>query len=265
MSTSESKELYESVIQQLFDLFAIPEIRRRQTDKLLPDPFELKAFQIVFFADDRKPEIRLNSEVKAKVEIKLKDGVSKQPGEIIYDSEVEGIEEFSLTEAEDPDIGHATIIRTGEKVFLAFDFIYNKGLSATHIAKGDQFLRTAESAYKNQDASAFIDNLFSAAELYARAILLTASASPQFREKSNHKSIHSKLNRFASLGNLDKNQVSTFNKLSHWRNQARYLSANPSINDNQANELIMEVKRMADSARMWARLKSDNTTPTNMT
>jgi len=251
---TEPRELYERATKQFLDLFAFPEIKRRQEACTLPDPFELLAVQIIFFADGRSPDVRLNSEVRAHTKMKLRHGVSKNVGDPIFSDELEGLEELTLTDSEDPDCGHATIVRVNDMVFLAFDFVYNKALSAKHIASGDQFLRAAEASLQRHDMSAFVDNLFSAAELYARAILLTVGASPQFREKASHKAIHSRLNRFAALGNIDQSQASAFNTLSRLRGPARYLKAEFSLSDAETDGLVAAVKEMASSASKWANI-----------
>lgn len=58
----------------------------------------------------------------------------------------------------------------------------------------------------------FLDNLFNAAELAARAILLSVP-DPQFRKRGSHATIHSRINLEAKLGNLDPGHAQAFNRL----------------------------------------------------
>ena len=105
---------------------------------------------------------------------------------------------------------------------MAFDFIYNKALAKKTIKTAKEFIEAAEFSFSHQSWSAFADNLFSAAELLAKATLLAAWSDPEFREKSNHPAIHSRYNRFAHLGNINPVHALTFNKLSKMRYPARY-------------------------------------------
>ena len=105
---------------------------------------------------------------------------------------------------------------------MAFDFIYNKALAKKTIKTAKEFIEAAEFSFSHQSWSAFADNLFSAAELLAKATLLAAWSDPEFREKTNHPAIHSRYNRFAHLGNINPVHALTFNKLSKMRYPARY-------------------------------------------
>lgn len=153
-------------LQQFMDIYVLPEIGRRQELGLLDKPLNLRAAQIIFFPDRRTPEVRINSEVKAIGEVKLKDGVTKKPGEAVFESEREGLGKINLTDEDDPDCGHATMVKLG-------DFRYNKGLSREHIGRAEEFYAAAKFSLDKGNIAACFDNLYSAAELAAKAFLLT--------------------------------------------------------------------------------------------
>jgi hypothetical protein len=155
------------------DLWVTPEVERRQAAGAIPKPFNLHAAQVIFYADARPHEIRLNEEVRAIGKVKLKQGVSKQKGAPIYSNEIEDYEAFRLPDDEDPNCGHITLHRFADQWSLAFDLIYNKGISSEHLAAAEEFLKSAEAALEQGHYRVVVDNLFSASELAAKALLLT--------------------------------------------------------------------------------------------
>ena len=238
-------------VEQFMELFVTPEVKRRQDNGELDRPLDLRGAQIIFFPDDRKPQVRINSEVVALAMPKWKPGLSKEEGEPVYEHESEGIEDVWLGEEDDPNCGHVTLLRIGGRWSLAFDFRYNKVLSKQHIETAEQFYEAAEFSFKQRNWSAFIDNLFSAAELSAKSILLS-EPDPTFREKATHKTIKSRYNRWHQLGNLDTTHRETFNELSDLRGGARYLKGNISITEAKAEELLSTVRGMIEDAALRA-------------
>jgi len=229
------------------DLFVTPEVKRRLETGELREPFNLRAAQIIFFPDGRKPQVRLNSEIRAIGKVKLRQGISKKAGEPIYEHEVEGLKEVNLTDEDDPDCGHATLIRIGDSWTIAFDFRYNKELSRKHLEAARQFCESAEFSLNRKNWSPFIDNLFSVAELVAKSILLSMP-DPRFRKKATHKAIQSRFNRFASLGNVKPVYRETFNKLSVMRDHARYLKRGVSVSEDECRRLLDIVRIMMEEA-----------------
>ena len=208
----QNNEFGHKVFQQFMDLFVAPEVSRRQEAGELEKPLDLRAAQILFFSDGRKSLVRINSEVKAIGKVKLKSEISKKLGEPIFEHEVEGLEAINLTEEDDPDCGHATLIRIGGRWTVTFDFRYNKELSKKHVDTAKQFYAAAEFSFGRQNWAAFVDNLFSAAELLARSILLSRP-DPKFRKKATHKAIQIRYNQFVDLGNVEETHRETLNKL----------------------------------------------------
>jgi len=63
---------------RLMELLVYPEIKSRKAKGTLSKDFQLNKAQILFSPDGTKPKVRLNDEVKALVEFKLKKGISKK-------------------------------------------------------------------------------------------------------------------------------------------------------------------------------------------
>jgi len=240
---SQKEDFSRTVFAQFMDLFVIPEVKRRQEIGELEKSLDLRAAQIVFFPDGRKPQVRINSEVKAIGKVKLKPRISKKVGDPIREHEVEGLREITLTEEDDPDCAHATLIRISNSWIIAFDFRYNKALSAKHMETAKQFYESAEFAFNQRNWAPFVDNLFSAAELIAKATLLLMPDS-KFRNKAKHGGIQVRYNRFADLGNVKPVYRKTFNRLSGLRPYARYLRRDITISEKEARNLLNAVDEM---------------------
>jgi uncharacterized protein (UPF0332 family) len=181
--------------------------------------------------------------------MRLKPGIQKGLGDLVTEDELEGLEGLVLMEDEDPDCGHATLLRLNDRWVLAFDFVYNKGLARKHLEAASQFVEAAEFSLERESWSAFVDNLFSAAELSAKATLLALMSDARFREKATHKAVHSRYNRFVHLGNADLMYAEVFNRLSELRYPARYVQRDFSVSEEEASSLLHIVRRMLDETR----------------
>ena len=87
----QDKEFGSKVFEQFMELFVMPEIERRQATGQLEKPLDLRAAQIVFFPDNRKNQVRINSEAKGYAEFELKPGISKEDYEAVFEHELESI------------------------------------------------------------------------------------------------------------------------------------------------------------------------------
>lgn len=229
---NQNTDFGERVFRQFMELFVTPSIKERQSKGELPKSFPLHAAQIIFFPDDRKPLVRLNEEVQANGKIKS----------------IEMFEKMKLVEDQFQDCGHATLLRFNDIWHIAFDFRYNKELSTNHLDTAVEFYELSEVALGKRHWSAFVDNLFSAYELAAKAILLS-TPEKEFREKTTHKHIHSRFNRFARLGNIKEDHKDVFNKLSEMRSNARYLKGELNLSDSEAAQMLSTVKEFIDLAK----------------
>lgn len=137
---NQNNEFSRKVFEQLMDIFIAPEVKRRQETGELDKPLQLKAAQVIFFPDGRKPKVRINSEVKAIAKIKLKPGISKRAGEYISEHEIEGLEKLNLTE-DDPDCGHVTLLQIDDRWTITFDFRYNINFQKSILRQQNNFMR----------------------------------------------------------------------------------------------------------------------------
>lgn len=242
---NKNEEFGRRVFEQFMDLFVTPEVKKRQETGELDKPLDLRAAQIIFFPDGRKPQVRINSEVRAIAKVKFKPGILKKPREPVFEHELEGLGEINLTEEDDPNCGYATLIRISGRWTIAFDFRYNRALSKKHIETARQFYESADFSFNQRNWSPFIDNLFSAAELSAKSMLLSMPH-PNLGKRERHKAIQIRYNEFADVGPVEPTYRDTFNKLSGLRDRARYLKGDISISEDEARRLLDVVKSMIE-------------------
>ena len=132
---------------------------------------------MIIYADDRPHLVRLNEEIQAIGEMKLKEGVTKLKGEPVYLSEIEEMPSIRLLDSEEPNCGHFTLLLLGDRWYGNFEFRYNKGKAAELLRAADESLATASHGWSEGHRRAAIDNLFSAAELAAKAYVITTRVS----------------------------------------------------------------------------------------
>lgn len=231
---------YQNTFQHAFDLWITPEVERRQATGSISKPYDLRAAQIIFFADDRPRQIRLNEEVRVIGRAKLKSGVSKQAGDAVYLHEIEGYDEFRLPDDEDPNCGHLTIYRIADQWTLSFDFRYNKGIARETIDAAKEFLDAAKDSLSRKSYRAFLDTAFSAAELTAKAFLVITPL-PGETAKASHGRIHARYNMQAKMGNIKSDHKDAFNRLSAMRSPARYVDGKLRITHDEAVKLYDSV------------------------
>ncbi len=248
---NQDEKMWHNVFQQLMHLYITPELKRRQNAGELPEP-DLLSAQIIFYPDGKPPQVRINSEVKGIAWVKLKPCPSKKSGEAIYENEIEEVAKINLSQGENPDCAHITILKTENTWRLAVDLRYNKALSRKHIEVAKEFFESAQNSFEQKKWHPFIENLFAASELSAKAVLLLIH-DPKFMKTKKHSTIHSRYNQFANLGNVEVDYKNTFNTLTDLRPRARYLNRTLSISEKDAQNFLNTVRAIIDDAELRTR------------
>jgi uncharacterized protein (UPF0332 family) len=244
----EENESFHRTLEHAMKLWFEPEIILRQEAGLIEKPYHLRAAQVILFSDGRRNKIRLNDEVAIIGKIKIKKGVSKKKGDPIYLDEIDGIEDFKLPDSEDPNGGHFTVLKMGNTWYGYFDFRYNKGYAKNLISASAEFLDAAYESFSKGRTRAAIDNLFSAAELAAKAFVITIPY-PSERGKKTHGIIHTKFNQLSRHGNVETEQRKAFNKLTNLRSSARYLEKSLNISKDELEDLFLQIKYLLNSVK----------------
>ena len=121
--------------------------------------------------------------------------------------------------------------------------LIDKNVAKKHMQLADEFLELSKLAYESNFIIPFIDNLYSAAELFIKATLLIIP-DKKLTKKATHKMIQMKYNKFAQLGNVDIEHKDIFNKLAGLRIKARYLKGDINIKDDDAKNFINKIEEI---------------------
>ena len=230
------------------ELWFEPEIRRRQEAGTISKPFTLRAAQVIMYADDRPNVVRLNEEVQLMVETKLRDGITKDYGEPLYWKDLETITSIRLPDDQDPNCGHFTLVRIGDAWYCAFDFRYNKAKAAELLEAAEEFFAAASDALDAGRKRVAVDNLFSAAELAAKAYVVSTPL-PGDGQIEKHQHIHARFNMFARHGNVEADHRKAFNKLSEQRIKARYVRGDLELTIGEIADWKKDIQGLVESIR----------------
>lgn len=246
-------EITDRIFQQVMSLWIKPEINKRKSLKRLPKNFNLRAAQIIFSLDRGWNKVRLNNEIKAEANLKLR--VSKNKGDPIYEHEVENIQSIELTN-KDPNCAHITLLKIRGKWIISFDFRYNKKRVLEHIERAKEFFDSAKENISNKRFGPFFENAFACAELLAKSILLQLPDKKMLHEK-DHNLIIEKFKNFVVLGNVKIEHSNVLEKLKKLRSSARYVCST-DFKREDTNEIIKNLEEMMEIAeRIEKRIEKD--------
>jgi uncharacterized protein (UPF0332 family) len=253
------EEGMKQTIQQLMDMFVEPEIKKRQETGKVEKPFPLQHAQIIFYPDGTPPQVRLNDEVKAELRVVLKEEFREKvkKGDPVYWEKIESIETTKLTDEEDPNVGHATILSINGSWLRHCNFIYNKQRSAQHIEAARQFIEAVRTALEKKHWAVLIDSLCSASELTAKAYLL-GSPNKTIMESKTHGIVASRANMHRKLGNLQGHHIEAFNKAWNIRGRARYLEGELTFTEQEAVDLLKNLEEFIAYVESLGRKASNN-------
>ena len=150
---------------------------------------------------------------------------------------IKDIRGLQLTECDDPDVGHITMLLFQNKWYMFFDFRYNKGKIKEIFKAGKEFLEISKLSFEKKKLRVFIDNLYSAIELFATCQIYNI-AGKDFQQKRSHRTIQYKYNETAKIGNFNAKYSTALNQLNELRLSARYIRKPFSINNAVAVELL---------------------------
>ncbi|MDP1826621.1 MAG: HEPN domain-containing protein [Archangium sp.] len=245
------------LFDQAMELWVRPEIARRSATGTLPDGFRVERFQIVMHVD-QPHQVRLNDEIRGLMQVRVNQAV--QAGAQVHFDQIDDIVGFDVTKS-DPNAGHLTALlvpRGNESHWaLFFDFRYNSHRVKETLEIANEFLFVAESALGTARIRATAENLFTAFELGAKALLLLL---PDRRvlDARSHGTVGGLFNVFSRHGNVDTEITRGFRRASALRPGARYSNRTFETNVEELTQLLSIAKRfLADVALRNRRLPDE--------
>ena len=231
LSAEASKNMLESVMK----IWIAPEIEKRKQAGYLKNDFRLKAFQIVFFPPGRGNRVKLNKEVKAIAECKVKS--PKKSGDLVLDTDIDGISSIKLPDKY-PDCAHITGLFLNGSWHVCHDSVYNKKSSDEHVQAATEFLESAKDNLSKKRLRPFFEDAFACAELLTTAILL-----PHLVDKRGHDTRIRSLEEWTELGNVPEKYVKMLKRLYGIRPSSRYL-ASTSYKSEHPEDYLQELEDM---------------------
>ena len=238
-------ELGERFLHQAWDLWVEPEIQRRRSEGRLPERFSPSKVQVIFNVEPTTPQVRFDDEVRAVASVRVNRPVTV--GEQVMSNDVAEVTDIALTNL-DPNAGHLTMLYDGRQWVIRFDFRRNATLSTQTLDAALEFLGCAAYSLRKRYLRAFVDNLYSAAELLAKALLLMF-ADKAFMEAKKHTAVARRYNLWGKLGNTDPRYVTLLNRLAPLRGPARYLEKDLELTIEEATDMLATAKDMLESLR----------------
>jgi uncharacterized protein (UPF0332 family) len=193
--------------------------------------------------------MRLNEEVIAKLICKFKSGIRKQViGEPVFWKEIDDILDIKLSEHDNPDLAHITMVLFRKGWKIVFDLRNNKRKAKQLFDTAEEFLNSAKRALEDGSLRVFSDNLFSAAELFITSQLFVMTEYEYVR-KPTHAWTQKKYNDFINIGNYKEEYKKILNKLSGLRNHARYHKQSFKLNLEDAKVMLEVVDDLGEHTR----------------
>jgi hypothetical protein len=228
-----------TLISNILDDFAYPEIMFRVKQGLLTPEFKLFNLHIVLYNDSRNNEVLLNNEVRfvGLVQLKNKD---RAYGEPILMNDIEDVLGIYPSKQNDPNAAHIMLFKFKGDWLISCDFFYNKQKNKGKLQNAISFLKAAKLCMDENLLGPFVDNLFSATELAIQGILLYRPTG-NYSKRQSHDKTSELLESYTTLGNLDMKYWNHFKKLRELRLRGRYLNAVPEGNFSLDNAISKEL------------------------
>lgn len=218
----------DDLFKQVVDLYVLPELAKRGTPCA-----QVRAAQVVMTVG-QPIQVRLNDEVRAVLRAVAARPIAK--GEKVAPRDLRAVEDIALTD-DDPNSAHVTMVLVDEGWSIAFDFRYNRTEVARHLDIAAEFLAAADDACKREHHHSFIDTLFSATELTAKAELLMLP-DPALLGTKSHKFVGQRFNQRGRNRPEVQAEVALLNRLSQLRYPARYLRSDLNLTIEGARQML---------------------------
>jgi hypothetical protein len=230
-------EMASKVIDQMFDLWVLPEINarglgltREQVDKAL-----------IVMAPGLAPQVSINEEALLSVTMPAPGPVV--PGQAVP-IDVEQVE-FLRPVKVDPDAGWVAFARFNESAIVAFDFRRNRARALSLLDRADAYLRTARGALAAGDEYPAIETGWAAAELGAMAQMYLMDDSLE----ADHKARTKWLDAWTELQNAPRAHYKVLARLTQLRPWSRYGDVTFAPRPGEVRRLLRDVEDLVAEAR----------------
>jgi hypothetical protein len=236
-------------IELMMRSFVMPAVQQRQAEESAPAPVPLHVAQIILSPDRPEAQVRLNDAAHVDATVIIRGATVARTGSAIFDDDVERIESVSLSSGDSPDCAHVTIVFFRDQMLVDYCVRYNEDLTIRHVRAAKEFLQTAEYADEQGFQGPFVESLFSAAELSAKAAILAEGAKSALRGRVSHVFVLDQFGAVATKGSAEREHVEALTRLRKMRLGTRYLvGEDVDLDPVMRRELLNTVRAMYEVA-----------------
>jgi hypothetical protein len=231
-----AQEAGNTLFKHVLEIWVNPEIESRIRNGMISEQFQLYAAQIVSYTDGRRNVIRLNDEVKTRI-VGVANRTLQSGEEFALADGINDIKSFELTEEDDPNAGHLTMIYFRNRWYIYFDFRYNKKMAKERLEAAEEFLEAAKLDHENNLLRPMAENLFAATELCITSQLLLQS-DKSYTKKQHHEGTKNRYISFIDIGNYKIEYKNAFIELRELRKSGRYLQMEFTLSSQEADKYL---------------------------
>ena len=228
-----TQEDLKRTFQQIVDIWVIPEIKRRQ--KIGWKERSVRAAQIILIPNKR-PLIRLNSQVKATAKVKVNRDVKK--GEAIFDTDISYVKDIFSEKVKNS--AYILLILFKDKWVIKFDFRYYMETTKEHIDAAKEFYESAKENLDKKRFRPFYEECWAVAELLSACNFLLIGQ----KYDRHYKNIE-KMKSWAELKNVKIEFSEVLEKLYKLRDSSRYIKSK-DFEKEDALKIIDTLKEMLE-------------------
>jgi hypothetical protein len=226
--------------------FIKPEVARRRADGRFGADERVYGYQVLLSLGE-PPVVRLNDEVRGAVLAQV--GRDMQVGDEAY---LEDIERIAGFEPAPEDQGRPYIAAFAHRTgwVMCYDLSRRHPLADDHLALGCDFAASAHEAQAAGRLGVALDCAYSAAELLAKAELLSCSPTIEAALGARkHAGVSTPYSLWARLGNTPARFPALVHRFAELRPAARYLNSELAADAEQVAELLEQLAGMERHVR----------------
>lgn len=235
-----------TMISNILDNYAYPEVMRRIENGLLLPNFKLNSVHLVMHTDETRNEILLNDEVRFLVNPKYKNDTAYEAGKVVPLDEIDQILGLYPDLTNDPNAGHIMLTKFNHNWYFACDLVYNIARAIKQCEKATLFLRCAENFLSEHLWISFLDNLLSASMFLTHSVLSILHT--RFSLKSNHQRTIERFLQHSKNGNIDVKYSNNYQKIFELRKAIKhspYYLGNFHLEETEARELLNQTNTLS--------------------
>jgi hypothetical protein len=236
---SPGDEMAAAVLDQVFDLWVLPEIRARGL-QLGRDQVRQA---LVSLKPGTAPEVSVNDEALLSVQVPAPGPVAAGEAIDVDVDAVSGLRPITV----DPNAARIAFTVLGDQVIVAFDFRRSRATALALLDRADAFLRTANAALAAGDVYPAAETGWAAAELGVMAQMLVIGGSLQQSHPAREQWFANWTSR--RLRNAPRAHYQALARLAELRPSARYGVADPPPQPGELEQLLHDVDGLLAGAR----------------